>query len=72
MSLYFNEEISAMAILDTILDLQSFYPVDLKILNVEDTDEKSLYICIPEKAVAKSKEKYDAEVKTQRFICKTR
>ena len=29
-----------MAILDTTLDLQSFYPSDLKILNVEDTDEK--------------------------------
>lgn len=29
-----------MAILDSTLDLQSFYPSDLAILNVEDTDDK--------------------------------
>lgn len=30
-----------MAIIDSTLDLQSFYPPDLKILCVEDTDDKS-------------------------------
>ena len=29
--------------------------------------KKSLYICIPEEAVAKSKEKYDAEVKNSKI-----
>jgi transposase len=29
-----------MAIIDSTLDLQSFYPADLEILNVEDTDDK--------------------------------
>lgn len=29
-----------MAILDSTLDLQSFYPSDLAILSVEDTDDK--------------------------------
>jgi transposase len=33
-----------MAIIDSTLDLQSFYPADLEILNVEDTDDKIILL----------------------------